>query len=138
MIVYGTIHDDKIRGTSFNDILYGGRGADTIAAFGGDDVIFGGRGNDIIQDEGGSDTLFGGAGSDTFMFVGTTNSDALIKDHIADYQRGIDEIHLHFFNLDQWQVDVRFRKIVIDFDRDGAAEMIITTSSRIDPDDVFL
>ncbi|WNB78142.1 calcium-binding protein [Methylomonas koyamae] len=54
----GSLGNDKLFGTEFDDTLIGGDGNDTLTGFGGNDFLDGGSG---------TDTLIGGAGDDFYV-----------------------------------------------------------------------
>lgn len=56
--------NDRVFGSSVNDIVNGGNGADRISGLAGSDTIDGGAGNDMLIGGGGDDILIGGAGFD--------------------------------------------------------------------------
>lgn len=70
---------EGIRGTSFNDTIFGSAVANTLRGEGGNDIIAGGLGND---------TLRGDAGKDTFLFntalSATSNVDAITDFVVVD------------------------------------------------------
>ena len=80
--VFSTVTNmEDIRGTDFDDVLYGSSSANTI---------IGNNGNDTIAGNGGADTLQGGNGNDTFLvkstdlatvvsFDGGANTDTVIS-----------------------------------------------------------
>lgn len=70
--IYGYGGNDKITGTSENDILHGDDGEgdesdgnDTLIGGGGDDKLFGGHGDDKLEGGQGDDSLDGAAGKNT-------------------------------------------------------------------------
>lgn len=56
--------DEYIKGTPYNDAIYGGSGDGTITADKGNDVASGGAGNDTVDGGSGNDALAGGSGDD--------------------------------------------------------------------------
>ncbi|CAD7288939.1 hypothetical protein LMG7974_01250 [Campylobacter majalis] len=67
-IVYGTASDDdKLEGTTGNDVIAGGKGNDTIDGKGGADALLGGEGNDTIYYGKDAKILDGGEGYDTLV-----------------------------------------------------------------------
>jgi len=58
--------NEKIRGSSQSEILYGCRGNDQLIGGGGNDHLWGDDGDDIIQPGRGRNQLRGGSGQDTF------------------------------------------------------------------------
>jgi hypothetical protein len=62
--ITGTARDDRLRGTSRDDVICGGGGDDRIEARSGDDAVFGDGGDDRIEGDSGDDTLYGGDGRD--------------------------------------------------------------------------
>ncbi|MCQ4160817.1 hypothetical protein NON00_12855 [Roseomonas sp. GC11] len=81
----GTPLNDKISGTSGDDIIFGGTdtssynpagtGNDTLAGNAGQDTLIGGDGDDILSGGAGNDALYGGDGNDTLN--GGTGADYL-------------------------------------------------------------
>jgi len=71
----GTPGDDRIRGTSGDDVIIGLGGKDRISGRGGSDVACGGDGNDSLRTRNGKDKLDGGAGGDRLSSSG--NDDIL-------------------------------------------------------------
>lgn len=99
--IVGTNGDEKIKGTSGNDLIFarggmdkvdgsagndcivagngndnvkGGSGNDVILGGSGDDDIDGGSGNDMVYGEGGTDKLKGGSGNDSLDGGGASDS----------------------------------------------------------------
>lgn len=64
-ILYGEAGNDLIQGGMGNDTLYGGDGDDDLRAEGGSDILYGGNGNDKLRGADGNDILHGDAGNDT-------------------------------------------------------------------------
>ncbi len=79
----GSQGNDRITGTSDDNILDGGAGNDTINGGAGNDTISGGLGNDTLDGGAGNDTLSGGVGEDTFVFEPNFDVDT-INDFDAD------------------------------------------------------
>lgn len=80
--LWGSAHDDMLRGNDGANVLFGGGGHDqifgeggddTIHAGNGDDFVAGGAGDDDIDLSGGNDTVFGGAGDDKIVSVSGFN-----------------------------------------------------------------
>jgi Ca2+-binding RTX toxin-like protein len=63
----GSSYEDVVIGGRGNDILRGGRDNDTLSGGLGNDRLFGGAGRDILQGDGGNDRLNGG-GADDHLF----------------------------------------------------------------------
>jgi len=63
-IVYGSIHNDSIRGGDGADELYGNNGNDGLYGDAGDDYLNGGNGEDWLDGGIGDDILIGGANDD--------------------------------------------------------------------------
>lgn len=89
--VRGTSFDDALFGSAASEDLRGGLGADDVVGRGGRDTLRGGAGDDHMAGEAGDDRLygeaddddlFGGAGSD--RLYGGTGADALQGDGGAD------------------------------------------------------
>jgi Ca2+-binding RTX toxin-like protein len=95
---------DIFRGGSGNETVMAQAGHDKVYGFGGDDNLSGAFGRDTLVGGDGADTLdgglnadrlAGGAGADVFVFNTLGTSTAFGRDHIADFQRGVDKIDLH-------------------------------------------
>ncbi|WP_315900559.1 calcium-binding protein [Maritimibacter alkaliphilus] len=73
--VYGSNHNDTIRGTlTGGDLLFGSAGNDLLDGRGGDDVLVGDQGNDTLQ---------GGAGSDQVAYFFETGTRGVVVNLIA-------------------------------------------------------
>lgn len=118
----GSQNNDRINGSSENNILEGGPGNDFLDGKGGDDFLSGGddndfligslgddtseggSGNDFIAANAGTDLISGGAGADRFFYNGSRNVisiegiEAFGNDTITDFERGTDIIQLTGFN----------------------------------------
>jgi Ca2+-binding RTX toxin-like protein len=70
--------DDRITGTTGNEIIYGGAGVDRINGGGGVDLVYGGAGNDEIDGGENADFLFGGTGVD--VVKGGAGNDRIYAD----------------------------------------------------------
>ena len=86
--IYGWAGDDLLKGDEGNDRIYGGRGSDDLQGDAGNDFLDGGNGSDILEGGLGNDRLLGGAGSDVFLFADVNAG----RDRILDFQDGIDRI----------------------------------------------
>ncbi len=62
--IYGTGGDDKLRGSSRDEIFFGGGGDDDIRAGKGKDILCGGAGRDELRGGDDNDRLEGGSGRD--------------------------------------------------------------------------
>ena len=62
--VNGTAGDDRLRGTSGDDVICGLGGDDSIDGGAGDDAVFGDAGEDRVDGSDGDDTLYGGEDAD--------------------------------------------------------------------------
>lgn len=83
--VFGSVHDDTLRGSN---------GANRLSGFFGDDTLIGRGGNDVIIGQDGNDTAWGGAGNDTFLF-----DDGHDADTIMDFDAsGADKINLVLYS----------------------------------------
>ena len=63
-IPFGIIIENA-KGTIYDDVISGGRGANVISGMWGNDIIFGLEGNDTLNGDHGDDTIFADGGSDT-------------------------------------------------------------------------
>lgn len=73
--VFGTGGADRLKGTSKDEIFYGGPGNDTIDAAGGADIVCGGSGADLLYGADGADVLYGGSGKD--VLYGNSGGDRI-------------------------------------------------------------
>lgn len=64
MRLYGGAGDDKLYGSTGDDLLDGGAGNDQLFGVGGHDSLYGGAGDDKLFGGGDFDSLIGGAGND--------------------------------------------------------------------------
>ena len=62
--ITGTMGDDRLVGTPFNDVINCGAGNDRVLGNGGDDVINCGSGHDRVDGGDGKDRILGGSGID--------------------------------------------------------------------------
>jgi Ca2+-binding RTX toxin-like protein len=85
--VKGLAGDDKLYGEGGNDALSGGDGIDSLFGGKGDDTLKGEAGNDVLFGEAGNDKLYGGAGSDAFVFNKKPNK-VNSFDRIYDFKSG--------------------------------------------------
>jgi Ca2+-binding RTX toxin-like protein len=81
-IIEGTMQDDTIRASDWNDFVSAHAGNDTVYGGTGHDYIDGGAGNDVLHGGGNVDTLIGGAGND--LLDGGSGVDYLTGGHGAD------------------------------------------------------
>lgn len=65
--IFGTAGNDRINGTTGDDVIFGFEGNDRIFSHGGDDCIIGGEGNDEARGETGNDVIFGNEGNDKLI-----------------------------------------------------------------------
>ncbi|MEY1557986.1 beta strand repeat-containing protein [Yoonia sp. R2331] len=70
--LFGSEHDDVLRGDDSDNVLEGGDGDDTISGRNGHDILTGGAGGDTIYAGEGHDRAWGGAGDD-FVQLGDGN-----------------------------------------------------------------
>ncbi|NSX57059.1 calcium-binding protein, partial [Parasulfitobacter algicola] len=75
--LYGSLHNDSLRGDAGNNRLWGDRGNDWLTGRDGNDYLYSGIGDDYLQGGEGRDVYWGGPGSDTFIY---TAGDDLIRD----------------------------------------------------------
>jgi Ca2+-binding RTX toxin-like protein len=99
---------ENLRGSDFNDKLYGNAGNNSIDGSIGDDFIFGNAGNDYITDQSGNDFIDGGAGNDFIsggygddIMIGGKGNDifrfeyfSIGNDIVKDFQIGFDLVQL--------------------------------------------
>jgi Putative glucoamylase/RTX calcium-binding nonapeptide repeat (4 copies) len=86
--ITGTAGDDRLYGTSRDDVVCGLGGNDVISAGGGDDAVFGDAGDDRVAGGDGDDTLYGDDGADRLrgdrgddVVSGGPGADALEGEH---------------------------------------------------------
>ncbi|OGY26727.1 MAG: hypothetical protein A2Z11_00300 [Candidatus Woykebacteria bacterium RBG_16_43_9] len=80
--IYGTSREDRLVGTSGNDLIFGFEGGDSINGNNGDDCIVGGDGGDGLRGNNGNDVILGGNGSDSLK--GNNGNDHLIGGEGSD------------------------------------------------------
>ena len=73
-IIRGTLGNDLLYGTRFDDDIFAFAGNDTVRAGNGDDYVEGADGNDLLYGDAGNDWLVGGRGVDSYF--GGTGFDA--------------------------------------------------------------
>jgi VCBS repeat-containing protein len=91
----GTSRNDVINGNGGNDRLNGGSGDDTLNGGAGKDELNGGSGNDVLDGGSGSDELEGGSGNDRFIYTLGENN---VKGTYDEYDggSGSDTLELRF------------------------------------------
>jgi Ca2+-binding RTX toxin-like protein len=94
-LLNGGIGADRIQGLDGNDTLIGGVGADRLDGNNDNDSLSGGEGADRINAGNGADTLTGGNGADRFDFH-SNDSNAFGLDVITDFEQN-DKINLSDF-----------------------------------------
>lgn len=80
--LYGSDHDDTLRGDQDANLIVGQDGDDVLLGRGGNDRLLGRDGNDTLEGGEGNDRLDGGEGDD--VLLGGAGSDRLIGDLGAD------------------------------------------------------
>lgn len=70
--------DAPLQGTSYNDLMFGEKGADLILGGAGNDVIYGGEGGDTIDGGAGNDILKDESGNDSYIFTSSSGQDTII------------------------------------------------------------
>ncbi|MBE9061876.1 hypothetical protein [cf. Phormidesmis sp. LEGE 11477] len=94
----GTRDDDRLIGSSKNDIINGFGGDDRLVGKAGDDTLNGGGGRDNLRGAGGDDVLIGGNGFD--LLTGNQGRDIFVlelnqgRDIIRDFKNGVDSLGL--------------------------------------------
>jgi VCBS repeat-containing protein len=93
----GTSRNDVINGNGGNDRLNGGSGADILNGGAGKDELNGGSGNDVLDGGSGSDELEGGSGNDTLIYTLAENN-VIGKTTYDEYDggSGSDTLELRF------------------------------------------
>ncbi len=81
-ILYGDGGDDGMQGGDGNDVIHGGIGADTLRGDGGNDVLYGEAGYNTMYGGAGNDVIYGG--SDGNYIEGGTGADKLYGSAGAD------------------------------------------------------
>ena len=64
---------ERVRGSTFNDVLRGDAGNNGLVGEDGDDWLFGGAGNDALTGAAGYDRMYGGAGNDIYYVLDATD-----------------------------------------------------------------
>lgn len=102
VLVYGnSTKKNNLKGTNFNDTIYGGTKVDTITTGNGNDKIYLGKGNDIIEINGSGDKLIvvnNGDGTDRIRFATGSDGVAKLKFDASDaisYERKDDDLILY-------------------------------------------
>ena len=93
----GTSRNDVINGNGGNDKLSGGSGDDTLNGGAGKDELNGGSGNDVLDGGSGSDELEGGSGNDRLIYTLAENN-VIGKFTYDEYEggSGTDTLELRF------------------------------------------
>jgi VCBS repeat-containing protein len=93
----GTSRNDVINGNGGNDKLSGGAGDDTLNGGAGKDELNGGSGNDVLDGGSGSDELEGGSGNDTLIYTLAENN-VIGRNTYDEYEggSGTDTLELRF------------------------------------------
>ncbi|MBY5935418.1 hypothetical protein KUV51_20595 [Tateyamaria omphalii] len=94
--MFGGINFDTLTGGDGDDWLSGGNGSDVLHGEAGNDRLEGNAGNDTLYGGAGENFLRGGIGADTFLFLREASHDV-----IADFQTGIDVLHIQADLLSQ-------------------------------------
>lgn len=82
----GTIGNDRLVGTPFDDVIYCGAGNDRVVGGGGNDLIDCGSGNDRVNGGGGNDRILGGSGTD--VLKGGAHQDRIVAGSGKDWLWG--------------------------------------------------
>lgn len=91
---------ERVIGSNFNDVIFGGFE---------DETLIGGNGDDILDGGGGRDRLIGGNGADEFgFFIGGSDTDAIL-----DFEQGTDTIT--FFTFDEGLTAEDILATLVDF-----------------------
>lgn len=89
-LLFGTAHNDVIRGGLGDDTVYGGAGDDQLWLGDGNDIIGGGAGDEMLGGGAGDDTIYAGPGADTIF--GGPGTDVAYVD-ADDVVYGVEEIN---------------------------------------------
>ena len=136
--VVGTNGNDRLVGSSADNILSGGNGNDRLFGASGSDVLNGSEGNDFLDGGGGSgiDQLFGGEDADVFHFDRGEGVDI-----VNDFQNNIDTIE--FDNFTNTTTTAAFisdfatvngNDVIFDFGSDGSLTVLNTTLGQLQND----
>jgi hypothetical protein len=71
--IRGDARNNRLVGTTGDDVICGEGGEDVVDGRGGRDVVFGDRGDDVVAGGDGDDTLYGGGGDDTLAGDGASD-----------------------------------------------------------------
>ncbi|RXF68522.1 calcium-binding protein [Hansschlegelia zhihuaiae] len=118
--------------TTWNDMLFGGKGDDELSGLSGDDSLSGGAGKDTLIGGFGDDAFYGGSGGDVFRYDEREFGD----DAIEDFGKG-DRIDLKAFNLAQFSQLEPFLSdtpdgVLIDLQFGGDNESILIRDVSLD------
>ena len=87
--LYGSTHDDNLRGDGAANVLWGHDGDDRLYGRDGNDVLSGMAGRDMLNGQGGDDRLFG-AGADLFVFQNGAGRDTIADFDVSEAGERID------------------------------------------------
>lgn len=116
--IRGTVYDDEIYGNSFRNILRGHNGDDDLRGYGGNDKLFGGLGDDEIIGGQGNDIMLGGGGADRFVFRADSGSD-----RIGDFRNNGDTLVL---NDDLWNGNITSTQVINRYARADGVDAVLT------------
>ena len=88
----GTVADEWLYGSNYNDTLVGGAGSDSILGHGGNDAMSGGEGDDHFLGDSGNDTMDGGSGSDWVHYELSTGIVANLNTGVATSGAEVDTL----------------------------------------------
>jgi Ca2+-binding RTX toxin-like protein len=97
--LFGGPGDDRIIGTSTNDLIDGRDGNDYLEGGDGNNQIYGGSGNDILVSGPRGDNLYGGTGNDRYIlstFAPDQNGAYSYDRIVEDVNSGIDTVETSF------------------------------------------
>lgn len=105
----GTIGNDNLMGTNYEDYIYGDLGNDTIKGLAGNDYLDGDEGDDTINGGVGNDYLSGDDGNDSI--VGSSGFDSLNGGagiDTADFSSGSSRLSIWLYDPDSWDPQAGF------------------------------
>jgi Ca2+-binding RTX toxin-like protein len=110
---------ENVRGSAFNDDIFGNRENNRLSGGRGDDNISGGDGDDTLigGSQVGIDRLTGGEGHDTFLYLSRDDSGTAVGatgDGIQDFNTTDDVIDLRALNINSSDILIQHRTIGVD------------------------
>lgn len=121
---------NNIKGTKFNDFIFGAEYNDTINAGAGADTINGGAGSDVIKAGAGNDTIYGSYGNDKISGEAGYNvikyEDSFNGNDTINSGKGEDHIELTSKQRSDLIYTKKGKNLVITYDKNNGSSITIT------------